>query len=202
MIRRLLLFTLFLGCLSPLLAQDEEPKTLLGTVTKVSGFGGFNIEFGNIDGNFTVLSGGGGGILLNRSIFLGGYGTGASNDIKIDLNGIDTRLDFGHGGFWLGYDAFPSKLVHLTTAVKLGWGNARFRPEASFPSMGTFDTSFSESIFVIQPQLGAELNITRFFKIALTGNYRFVQGLNTDGVDEDLLNSFSTELAFKFGWFD
>ncbi len=204
MIRQLFLLFVCLTSSYLLDAQDDsEPKTLLGTVDKVSGFGGFNMEFGSLNNDFVVFSGGGGGILLNRSIFLGGYGMGMSNEFKTEINGVDTRLNFGHGGFWLGYDAMPARMIHLTTSVKLGWGGVRFQPNfVGFPPSGIFDDSFSENVFVIQPSAGAELNLTKFFKIALTGNYRLVQGLNTDGLDKNLLNGFSTELAFKFGWFD
>lgn len=183
--------------------NDDEPKTLLGTVNKVSGFGGFNMEFGSLNNDFAVFSGGGGGILLNRSIFLGGYGMGMSNELQTKLNGVDTRLSFGHGGFWLGYDAMPAKLIHLTTSLKLGWGSVRFRSNSvGSPTLGVFDESLSENIFVIQPSAGAQVNITKFFKVALTANYRLVQGMNTEGIDSNFLNGFSTELAFKFGWFD
>jgi hypothetical protein len=66
--------------------------------------------------------------------------------------------------------------------------------------------------FVATPELGFELNITRFFRIAATAGYRIVAGISevnfTDAqgnLIEKINNSdFSSPmgaLTFKFGWF-
>lgn len=135
------------------LAQDDRPKTLIGDgKVSISGFGGPIIEFSSIDGTPVVGAGGGGAALFNNTFYFGGYGVGLSkNNIRIDNETID--LEFGHGGFWLGYIIRPNNIVHAVVSTKLGWG------EINEFSSGQ-PRIVSESVFVTQPQLEVELNIT------------------------------------------
>jgi len=75
-----------------------------------------------------------------------------------------------------------------------------------------------DQFYLIQPGIEVELNITRFFRLAIGGNYRFTSDINltttdfnntitdTDDVpiqilDNNDLNSFTTYISFKFGRF-
>jgi len=70
------LFSILLLALSivfGVVAQDDEPRVLLSQIDDVSGFGGPIFQFTNIDGQMGFMTGGGGAVLLNRRIFIGGY---------------------------------------------------------------------------------------------------------------------------------
>jgi len=176
------------------LAQ-EETETLLGNdKIRISGFGSPFVGFGNLNGEFATFSGGGGGVLINQRFFFGGYGSGLSSQVNFQTN---KELDINHGGFWMGYHFNPKKLLHLVASTKIGWGDVQL-----------YDSSFGtrirtqDNIFVVEPELGAEVNVAKFFKVSLTGAYRVISGANLESVSNQNLNGYAVYLTFKFGWFD
>lgn len=188
--------------------KNDETETLFGRGNlRISGFGAPIVEFSSVNGQFSVSNGGGGAALFNQTFFIGGYGVGLSNRVAFNTS-ASQRLDFGHGGFWVGYVSSPKKLVHFTGSMKLGWGNVNVRNTNFNSNMAIL----SNTAFVGTPEVGFEINITRFFKITATAGYRFVTGINsldfTNGqgnITETLSNSdFNSpmgSLTFKFGWF-
>lgn len=177
-------------------AQDDgEVQTILSGINQVSGFGGPIMQFGSIKDEFAFKMGGGGAILLNRRFFIGGYGMGLSNEVNHEFDGENLNLDYGHGGFWLGYVIGSNKRVHLALSSQLGWGQASLERELS-----TVDI-YEDNIFVINPVAEVELNLTRFMRVSIGGGYEIVNGLNLEGLNSTDLNSYTVQLAFKFGWF-
>ncbi len=63
------------------------------------------------------------------------------------------------------------------------------------------EDSAHDLIFVIQPTLGVELNVTRFFRIEAGSSYRYVIGTDLDDMTDDDLRGFGAELTLKFGKF-
>lgn len=184
---------------------QEEPQTLFKSEnTKIGGFGGPIIEMSGIDGDVGLFVGGGGGVILNN-FYIGGYGTGLTTnpkrDIELDGQTQSRRLNFGHGGLWLGYDFKANRLLHLTLSTKIGWGAITYiRDVNGIPSPDFLDPR--DDVFVLTPEIGVEMNMTKFFKIALTGSYRWVNGLDLSYTDNEQLSSPGVNLTFKFGWFD
>lgn len=185
------------------LAQNQ-PVTLFGNMggVKISGFGGPSIGVGVVDGTATMFNGGGGAIMFNN-FFFGGYGTSNSiPNVTRQIGGKEARLRMQHGGIWTGYDIQAHRMVHFTTNVQIGWGNIRlYRSYSSF-----FDDAQSivhERFATISPELGIEVNITRFLKIALTGGYRvaFYKEIQQDNGSNINLDGQYGSLTFKFGWF-
>ena len=188
--------------------KEGETQTLFGNgKLNISGFGAPIVEFSNVKGQFSVSNGGGGAALFNQTFFVGGYGVGLSNRIALDVNNTSQRLEFGHGGFWLGYINSPKKLLHFISSIKLGWGSVNMRNN----NYGNNLTTYSNTTFVTTPEVGFEVNIARFFRISATAGYRFVTGISkmefTNGgvITENLTNAdFSSpmgSISFKFGWF-
>jgi len=183
-------------------SNGGEVQTLFQNVREISGFGAFDLEYAPIDGNMGVFTGGSGGVILGN-IYLGGYGMGLSTSTNINTNNQRSRLHFGHGGFLFGFDLMPKRLVHFTASTKLGWGSVRLAENSSSNAPDSWFGNRSESVFVFQPSAGIEVNMTKFFKIALTGQYRLVQGAkDLDGFDANKLNNASVGLSLKFGWFE
>lgn len=193
------LLGIILICSTTLLAQrDDAPQTLVGNgVESVSGFGGVLLQFSSIDGNAAVYTGGGGAALFNRQFYFGGYGLGLSSDIKVDVEGASYNLDYGHGGFYLGYILAPEKLAHFAFSTKLGWGQASLRNVSQFVGPNYTDNTFS-----ITPMIEGELNITNWFKINAGVGYQYTVGVNNDYFDKNAFNSPAVGLSFLFGWFN
>lgn len=173
-----------------LFAQHE---TLFNRAKVVGAFGGPIVEMG-LSNELNTSFGGGGGLVLN-SFFIGGYGLGSIDfDALLDNGDID-RVEIGHGGFWLGYTLRPDKLLHVYTDARIGWGAVNIDDRIN---------SFSDldKIFVFTPEIGVELNLTRWFRVGATAGYRMVNGVNEARgfTDEDFSGGVAT-LHFRFGWF-
>jgi hypothetical protein len=196
-----LIFSSFLLITNQLFSQsDEEPQVLLGSgLTSISGFGGFLMDFSQINGKTAVSTGGGGAALFNQVFYFGGYGLGNNSQfeyINPEDSLVNADLRFGHGGFWLGIITNPKKLVHFNFSTKLGWGNISLT-EREY----TFRTILNDKVFVAIPQVEAELNITHWFRINGGVGYRLVTGVNNSEFSPKDFNSPEFALSFLFGWF-
>ena len=189
----LILFCLTLIYTIRISAQDEEIQTLFGhKPLKITGFGCPFMNFTAFDKEFAYMMGGGGGILLN-DFLIGGYGIGLANTLLFDSS--DEEISFGHGGFWLGYQVMPNKILHSVIQVQLGWGGLS-RKDRSGALIDNLD-----KLFVITPIIEAEMNITRFLRIGLGGSYRIVAFADNSILSSSDMSGLGVNLAFKFGWF-
>ncbi|MFZ1729098.1 MAG: hypothetical protein WBQ23_06980 [Bacteroidota bacterium] len=60
----------------------------------------------------------------------------------------------------------------------------------------------AESVFVVEPAVNVELNVTEWFRISAGASYRFVSGLNElQGIEDKDLSGPSGSLSMKFGAF-
>ncbi len=184
----LILFSVICGL--QLHAQDEQQMKYLfeGGKVHVSGFGGPIMEFSSVGNDFAFLMGGGGGILLNHTLLLGGYGEGLTTNHYVDISNYMTdygqnkysftgQVNFGHGGFWIGYVNKANSPVHFAVTSKLGWGSISLY-DTYDKSMYYSGDEFTDEVFVIQPQIEADLNFTKWMKMNIGVGYRFVTGVD------------------------
>lgn len=175
---------------------------------RLSGFLSMDGEFSKIGNDPAVGSGASVGLIFNRSLYIGLYGMGVVFDLPdfdfktniedfedLDsLNNFDVKV-LGHGGLVLGGVFKPSKIFHGGASVKLGYGDL---------AMYTYndDLVSNDFTFIISPQLEAEINVARWFKVKVAGGYRFATDLRTDKFyDKNYLNSPTGSISLMFGWF-
>lgn len=183
---------LFVGLLTSFSAFAQKAETLVKDVKTLGVFGGPIIEFGQINGEFGADVGGGGALMINN-FFFGGYGLGTDYP-QIQIEEEDYRLRFKHGGFWLGYTSDPSRVVHWYGSTRLGSGKAQIR--------GDGPAQASDRIYVVTPEVGIEINLTKFMRLALTGGYRVTTGVSKlNGFDNNDFSSPVGALTFRFGGF-
>jgi hypothetical protein len=185
-------------------AKHQEIQTLFdkSSIYRVGGFGGPIVEFSKLYGEFAVSNGGGGGLIINN-LFVGGYGLGistnhhtgfyythpASSSSYPQYYGYD-RVNFGHGGFWLGYAHQPYKAVHLALSSKIGWGAISLNDTKANSTLSLYN--IVDEVFVFQPQLETQLNLTKWFRVNVGVGYRFV-----NGIDKKFLDISSGALGWK-----
>lgn len=195
-----LIFATFIGILSAKSQEDDGYQTIFGNGDlKISGFGGPCMNFTQIGNDFAHMMGGGGGIIINN-FFLGAYGMGKTNDLvyKNDVT-RENVMDFGHGGFWVGYTFFYNKAIHPVIHTQIGWGGITKRLKDDWNIDPTLENEVDQ-VFVISPTAELEMNFSRFFKLGAGFNYTFVY--NTDG--PYTFSDFAKPgvfVSFKFGWF-
>jgi len=192
--KKLLTFVLSLAIMQIAVGQHE---TLFDDMDAIGAFGGPIVEISSINGQVGADVGGGGAIILD-GFFIGGYGMGTDfPDYTIpkdnEFEGL-YNIKYKHGGLWFGYAGNMNRLLHGFGSLKLGWGKAQLLQDK--------EKVFTDRHFTLTPELGVEVNLTSFFKLALTGGYRWVNGVTSlPGLDDSDFNSFTGTLTFRFGGF-
>lgn len=174
--------------------NEDEVKTVMNsfTLNRISGFGGPTTSYTTINGEFAVMSGGGGGVIINN-LFIGGYGEGISNYINNNESSIFRDIEFGHGGFWLGYEIAPEKVIHPVISTRLGWGKVS--------GVNSDNRRLKDNVFVVVPTVSAEINFTRFFKVNVGAEYRQTFNVSMEGLNSKDFSNVGFYMNFIFGWF-
>lgn len=184
--------------------ESRQIKTLLGSQTKIRGFGSVDLKVSQWNDETALLVGGHGGIILNNqfTIGLGGYGITTRSKFT-GLNGQENiYLGGGYGGLILGYSLFSREIFHVNFPILFGGGGVDVLEDEDNVFSNGFDNIVETSgFFILEPGVELEVNIARFFRFAVGGSYRFIEGANLDNVTNGNLNDWSTHVSFKFGKF-
>lgn len=175
--------------------DDQHVQTLLNSfeVKRISGFGGPTMSYTTINGEFAFMMGGGGGVIINN-LFLGGYGEGLSNTLNTGGDNAIRNLEFGHGGFWVGYEIAPHRIIHPVISSRIGWGTIN--------GVDTDNHFLTDNVFVVVPTVSAEINFTRFFKVNVGAEYRQTLNVNVlNGLSNKDFSNVGVYMNFVFGWF-
>ena len=206
-------------------AEDTKKiKTLFETdQIEHSAFGEFTPKVTSFDGKASLLLGGGGAWLVNKTFYLGlaGYGLvpgpektfTMKNDNNVDTV-VDGRVYMGYGGIIIGYNHNPTEIVHMSYSVLFGAGGLSAQDKNDWSNDHDNDNDNSSSrnpwaaFYVIEPTVKVEANVTDFFKIGLSAGYRFAEKFNnSDMFDKNQnlkdmkLSGFTAGLHFMLGGF-
>jgi hypothetical protein len=209
---KLTILAIFLGLASFAQEGGDEIQTLFGDDLSLGGFGGPVLKVTPVNGDLGLMIGGGGGLLINHQIVIGGAGYGLVTPSKFQgedyRRGIDTTLSLttGYGGLYLEYILMSDKPVHVSIPVLIGGGDATVKSlEKDYTTdfWNDYDSRLIEesSFFVIEPGLNLELNMLKFFRMDFGVSYRFVTGSDMINVSDNDLTNLSFNLGFRFGYF-
>jgi len=206
------LFTYFLISFDAL--SDDGHETLFGgdSVTW-GGFGAPEFKFSEVNGDFALYIGGRGGVIINNSFIIGlaGYGVVTSHELEdYHISGYadsSAYLRVGYGGLYLGYTINPHKVVHITTGLIIGGGGALYTRayahhdhDEDYRDRQKF-TYESSPFMIIEPSIGAELNITKFMRFEVGASYKLVSYLELPVTENSDISGLSGYITFKFGKF-
>jgi len=224
--RKVLALVMFLTMGIGAYAQEDEPQTPLALVKKKrTVYGGLITEFSAVRGQFVIIAGGGGAMLLTPDFFIGGYGCGLITELKFpdiypaNHNPITNPrppdyknlvYSFGHGGVWTGYTFYANKAYTVGTSLRLGGGQISLADPISHP-----ESKFAiakDYLAVIQHEFNIEVQIAWWMRLRACAGYRFIGGIDNnkytaaDGSSHAFyktsdLNSPYGNLTFVFGWF-
>ena len=185
--KNLMVIILMVVGLSSTIAQQE---TVFSKFRNWGAFGSFNYEYGLKQNRLTSTAGGGFGLVVG-TVFIGGYGNSSGNLDNVIQD--DPYFDLAHGGLWLGYTPMSKKLFHPIVSLRLGTGAADIK--SNRPRKKDY-------VSVITPEVGVELNITKIFRLAVTGNYRFVNGIEASNprTNKDY-EGLNIAVGLRIGWF-
>ena len=184
-----------------------QPETLFDQDISSGGYGGPALKTTPLNSRMGLMMGASGAWIINSSFNVGLGGYGLVTDVAIEREGIDTNwLAFAYGGLILGYQLYPDNLLHLGVQALIGGGGVGQRRYWRDDPMGwEGDLAGGTPLFVLEPGVTAELNISRLIRLQLEGSYRFVDArtgtLASVGVSDDDLSGASATLTLKFGSF-
>lgn len=160
----------------------------------VTGMGGVDMQFSALGGSFALGVGGSGGAIFNQSIVFGGFGIGTLLEQNFELGGTTySNTSMGFGGILLGYIFKGNNAIHPAVYLETGWGAV---------NMYASNVAFSDNIFVLNPSIEMEFNITRFFRLGLGGHYQITSGISEiAGLNNSDFSGPGGKLSFRFGWF-
>ncbi len=182
-------------CWAGFLAAQHQ--TLLGRSPLNGAFGAPMYEYGIEDGILGAVGGGGG--LVFRNFFVGAYGVGSSDAFdELINNGDINNMSLAHGGIWLGYTPGSYNVFHPYFSARGGWGVIDI--DFDDPNQVFNDL---DQVFVLTPEAGIELNVTRWFRINGTVGYRVITGVNDANPPSvtDNLQGLVGGVTLRFGWF-
>lgn len=106
---------------------------------------------------------------------------------------------FRHGGLLAGYLLNPEKLIHFQGGLKIGYGSL----VKNYPVTDNI-SSYSGNLFIVNPNIGAEINITPYMRFGINGGYRIVEpvGINAENIfDVKDYQGLAFEAVLKIGSF-
>ncbi|MFC1619184.1 hypothetical protein ACFL45_04485 [Candidatus Neomarinimicrobiota bacterium] len=177
-----------------------QQQTLVSGHVDHGGFGGPAFALTQITGETGILTGGHGGWIIDHVVYLGGGGYGLINEIPFGQSesGEEQFLSFNYGGLVLGGILGSDRLIHLTAHAMLGTGTVGYRyHDLDFENID----GASDLIYVLEPTVNVEMNVMKFFRIGAGASYRYVLGVDSEGLTDEDLSGLSAMLILKFGKF-
>jgi len=187
------------------------PATLITlSDSHFSGYGALACQETRIGKKFATLAGGRGGLIINDSLVIGASGYGLAYPSKRSelqdkkYSGEYPDLEFGYGGLLLEYHVAPKSLFHLSFGTTIGAGGYTFtdKKHDDKDDYTNHDTHTEDNVFfVVEPEVGAWLNVTRFCRIGTVLSYRFTNGADGGGFSDKDFRSLNIAAVAQFGWF-
>lgn len=177
----------------PVLAKDS----IIGNPMENVSVWGVDLRGTQIYGSPALLLGGFSGWQINDSLLIGTEGYIILNPIQAPsvVQNYSSTYNIGlfYGGLKCEYNTNPSKLLHFNGDILVGAGWVKYiAPDYNFMS------GSGAICLVIEPGVNAMLKVTGSTEAGLGVSYRWVSGLNINGLTDNDLTGVSVNLIFRF----
>ncbi|UCB52820.1 MAG: hypothetical protein JSV10_01645 [Candidatus Zixiibacteriota bacterium] len=165
-----------------------------------SGFGAAVLKVCEIQGETGLFFGGRGGWVLNHTVVVGAGIYGLINRIKAKGIGPAGRHELSVTLTCLEFEYVVNspKLIHYSFYAGIGGGNVEY---IDVQRHFDYDYDATDAFFVAEPGANVILNVTTFFRLAVGASYRFVSGVEKEGLRNSDFDGPSANLTLKFGKF-
>ncbi len=189
------------------MAQDEPP-TLFSSDVHITGYGGVSSAYTRMAGRDGALVGLEGALLLNRQLAIGVAGYGFTNPaVAPTLDEVDRQLEIGYAGGVIRYSIPTGLPVYVTAGALFGGGSVVATPTADEWGNSDFDEDSAvkrrhiDVFAVVQPEVTAHLNLTRWMRVGASVSYRTAFAVDRFDLENDDLSGFAAGGNLQFGWF-
>jgi len=133
----------------------------------------------------------------------GGYGVVTEIDAPKGVLPLEGPLDikFGYVGFEAEYIFDPNSLAHFSIYPLIGGGTINFAKDVGPVTESNQTIGESDFVFVLEPAVNAELNVTTWLRLNGGASYRLVTGVSQPGLSDSDFSGVAATLIFKFGNF-
>jgi hypothetical protein len=178
----------FLLFTAPSDLEAQQARTLVRGEASHGGFGALVFKGSGVNDQFAGFFGGRGAWLIDHvfALGLGGYVMGGGVDVQRE--GGEQSLDMWYGGAELEFISGWSQVYHITFLTLVGGGSLGLDGE-------------SDGIWVAEPALNIEINVTPYMRLNFGGGYRFVFGVDIPDLENRDLSQFLGQVSLKFGAF-
>lgn len=186
---------------------EFEERTFLGDgPIDHGGYGGPVVRVSSFDGEGAVFIGGRGGWLINHRLLIGAAGMGQVLNVDAPRESVDQyprarNVEFGYGGFLIGYHVAPESRVHGVISVLLAGGGLVLSDRDVNDDDDADVGHDGDGVVVMEPELALEANLLRFMRLQFTLSYRSVWDVDLAGLDDADASGVGGGLAFLFGNF-
>ena len=144
-----------------------------------------------IKSHTTELVGGILGTSLGRALYLGVGGYTLINSVSTDSGAFKLKaFDIWYAGAHADYTIFSTKLFHGSLSGFIGGGQIN--------NSGTAPGSDSANLFIAEPDINLEFNLTNTLELGVGIGYRFVNGSDFDALSNSDLSSWVGTVFFRW----
>jgi hypothetical protein len=138
------------------------------------------------NGNGTQTRGGFGGLEFNKVLFVGIGSEWTDEELK-EGPSTDRSFKLRRQGVIFDFTPLSQKVIHPRINFWMGNGEVEVENE-------------KDKLFVVQPGVGFEVNVFRWWKVGLEGGYRFVSRTDVEWLDNEDLSSAFVNVRLRFGY--
>jgi hypothetical protein len=175
--------TLAIFCLLTTLASAQREETLLSNMHFSGIWASWNSMMGSVKNENVYFRGGSLGLEFGKDLFLGWGGYKSNGVIRQD----DLRFDMRWNGPMVAYAPHSYKAIHPVFTLLVA--NGKIDP----------DNQPYDRVLMVQPSLGAELNLLTWCHLGVNGGYRFVNDVNIPKYTDADFSGLYGELKLKLG---
>lgn len=177
---------------------SSDEATLLG-------YGGILLGVTTFHGNTPTILDVRGGFIINQKYVVGiDFASTSTKPFKDDDDNYkkDLELEYSQLGLLLEYIPESRKLSHLVYSLILGSANAEYSGFLiATPASYEDYRKTRSSIFVLQPEVQFEYNLTKYTRVSIGAGLRVLSGGSDSKISNSDLMGINIMLGLKFGNF-
>lgn len=173
-------------------AQQDETVVDKLRLDLSGAWGGWNTQLTSLGDQNATMFGGFGGLEFNKTLFLGWSVYKLSDAVRV--GDTDAELKLRYNGPFVTYTPFARSVIHPKVGLQFGFGRLSYDTPAGEVQIPT------DRIAILQPSLGGELNVLRWFRLGGEFGYRFGLDTASDAVSDKFVSGPYGAVTLKFGF--
>jgi hypothetical protein len=182
--KKLFAVLIMLTTTASIFAQREE--TIIGEqgLGFSGAWGGWSYNMGQFDKNYSGYNGGIWALEFGKKLYVGGLHYNITSQKLDNLSNFSLRSN----SLLLGYTPSAYRPIHPNLSLAIGSGNLNVTAEQT------------DRVFMLQPAVGLEANLTRWCHLDVQAGYRAVMNTKYTKYTDNSFSGFYGQVNLKFGF--